>query len=71
MPQQCDVRLIVHDHREDIISLDGVGEPLGLAQRGGRLVIAAGLREEHCGPGVDQRNVSSVAGSMERRCCFG
>ena len=71
MPHQRHVRLVVHDPREHVVGGNRHRQTLALPQRGGRFVDAAGLREQHGRQRVDEREVTSIAGGVQRRCGFG
>ncbi len=71
MPHQRDVRLVVHDAREHVVTLDGHGEAFTLRQRRGRFLAAPGLCEQHRRQRMDEREMPAVAGRVQRRGRFG
>ena len=70
MAHQRDVRLVVDDPRQHVVGRNRHREPFALSQGGGGLVVAAGLREQHGRERVDEREVTPVAGGVERRSGF-
>ena len=65
------VGLIVDDACEHIVGLDGNGQPLALSERACRLVASTRLREQHRRQRMDERQVTAIAGRMERRGSLG
>jgi hypothetical protein len=67
MTHQRDVRLVVHDPGEHVISRNLHRETFTLPQTSGRFIDAPGLCEEHGGQRVHERQVTPIAGGMKRR----
>ena len=63
---QGHVGLVAAHRRQDVARLDHDGEPLGLAQRGHRLVEPSFLRERDARQRVHHREVTPVAGGVQR-----
>ena len=63
---QRDVRLVAAHRRQHVVGLDDDRQPLGLAQRGHRLVEPPVLRERDARQRVHQREVAPVAGGVQR-----
>ena len=67
---QRDVGLVAVHHRQDVVGLDGGRQALGLAQRRGRFVVAARLREHRRRERVHLREVAPIAGCVQGRRGF-
>ena len=59
--------LIPTDRGHDIIGVNSIGQPFGLAERGHRLFVVALLRERNSGQGMYEREMPPVAGGEQRR----
>ncbi len=68
--QHHDVRLIAADRCQHVVRLDDRGQAFGLAQRRHRFVVVAELRERNARERVDQREMTPVAGGVQRRRRF-
>ena len=59
------VRLVAADQREDVVGVDRCGQPLRLAKRAHRFVIAADLGERNARQRVDERELAAIAGGVQ------
>ena len=64
--QHRDVRLVPADDGEHVVRLHHGREAFGLPQRGHRFLIAAQLGERHARQRVHQREVTAIAGGVQR-----
>ena len=64
--QHHHVRLVAADRREDVVGVHHRGEPLRLPQRRHRFVVAPELRERDAGERVDEREMTAIAGGVQR-----
>ena len=71
MPHQHDVRLVVHDSREHVVRGNRHGEAFALTKRRGGFVRPARLREQHRRQRVDEREMTAIAGGVQRGRGFG
>ena len=65
------VGLVAADRRQHVVGLHERREPLGLPQRGHRLVVSAELRQRDARQRVHEREVPPIAGGVQRRGRFG
>ena len=66
MAHQRHVRLVVDDAGEDVVGGNGHRQTLALSQSGRGFVHAPGLREENRRQRVDERQMTSIAGGVQR-----
>ena len=71
MAHQRDDGLVAADGREHVVGRERRRLALGLTQRGGGFVVAAGLREHRARERVHQREMAAVARRMQRGGRFG
>ena len=69
--EQGDVRLVACRAGEHVVGAERGGHAVRLAQRRGGVVVAALLREHHARQRVHLREVTAVAGGVQRRRGFG
>ena len=70
MAHQRHVRLVVNDAREDVVGGDGHRQTLGLSQSGRGFVHTSRLRQQDRRQRVDEREMTSIAGRVQRRRRF-
>lgn len=68
---QRHVGLVVHDAGEDIVCGNGHGEPLALSKSRRRFVDTSRLRQQHGGERVHEREMTPIAGRVQRGRRFG
>ena len=69
--QHHDARLVAADRGEHVVGVHQRREPLGLPERGHRLVVAAELGERDARQRVHERQMAAIAGGVQRGRGFG
>ena len=62
---ECHVRLVVDDTGDDVVGLDGLSEPLALAECPRCLTGSAGLGEQDRRQSMDERQMPAVPSCVE------